>query len=132
MNGPMKLIQGDKILDNTKLESGFKLVSNELIHTGKVFQTRKKSETIQIANMRKLVATSTTKPCPCSFAVVIPSPGQPLYFLFAEHNFFLNSILNGLICILLHSFPVTHSLKILMNSGEGPFFFNKQYMFFLG
>uniref|UniRef100_A0A6N2LG99 ENT domain-containing protein n=1 Tax=Salix viminalis TaxID=40686 RepID=A0A6N2LG99_SALVM len=62
MNGPMKLIQGDKILDNTKLESGFKLVSNELIHTGKVFQTRKKSETIQIANMRKLVATSTSKP----------------------------------------------------------------------
>ncbi|KAG5246269.1 hypothetical protein IMY05_005G0169200 [Salix suchowensis] len=78
MNGPMKLVQGDKILDNTKLESGFKLVSNELIHTGKVFQTRKKSETIQIANMRKLVATSTTKPSPCSFAVVIPSPGSSL------------------------------------------------------
>jgi hypothetical protein len=140
MNGPMKLTQADKILDNAKLESGFKLASNELFHTGKVFQARKKSENIQLASMRKVVVMSTAKPCPCSFAIVIPCQGKPLYFLFVEHDypffFFFEFNLEWfnvwLFCILVHSFSVTHSLKILMNSGQDPFSSTDNLFFFLG
>ncbi|CAK7346505.1 unnamed protein product [Dovyalis caffra] len=74
----MKLLQSDKILDDTKCESGFKLLPNELIHTGKVSQTTKKSENIQPANMRRDMVMSTTKQCICSLANVIPSPGSSL------------------------------------------------------
>lgn len=80
----MKLLKGDKIVDNNKRESGFKLLSNELIHTGKVFQTMKKAGNIEPANLRKdvVMSLSPTKPSRCSFAIVIPSSGQLQYFLF--------------------------------------------------
>ncbi|KAL3592760.1 hypothetical protein D5086_011400 [Populus alba] len=94
MNGPMKLTQADKILDNAKLESGFKLASNELFHTGKVFQARKKSENIQLASMRKVVVMSTAKPFPCSFEIVIPCQDDQVSILIRCFCLYENDMLD--------------------------------------